>query len=95
MKYLFSILLISGSVLAAKPFNISMIDEVKDIEHDALMGEVRVSLWGTDKLYRMDESHSAIPCLEEAFKSQEQVALSFDQSEQVIVGCRPLSEIGE
>lgn len=78
--------------MAIKPVNIDMIDEVRSLEQDEIMGEIRVTFWGNNKVYQMDESHSAVPCLEEAYKSREQVALSFDQNDRIIVSCRLLNQ---
>lgn len=94
MKYLLSLLILSSSVMARKPFNIDMIDEVRTLYHNELMGEIEVTFWASNKVYRMDESHSVVSCLEDAFKSQTQVALSFDHNNQIILDCELVTDLG-
>ena len=90
MKYLLTFFLLLPSTFAAMPMNIDLIDEVRSLEHDELLGEVRVTFWGDNQVYRMDEGHSSLACLEEAYKSGAQVALNFDPNNKVIIGCNVL-----
>lgn len=95
MKYLLLLFLFIPPAYSAMPINIDMIDEVRTLEHDELLGEVRVTFWGSNKVYRMDEGHSAMACLEDAYKNNAQVALSFDPNDRVIIGCKLLGEVRE
>ena len=95
MRYLLFILILSSSVTAKKPFNIDMIDEVRSLYHNELMGEIEVTFWASNKIYRMDESHSVVSCLEEAYKSQTQVALNFDHNNQIILDCELVKDLGK
>ena len=95
MKYLLLFFLFISPVYSAMPINIDMIHEVRTLEHDELLGEVRVTFWGNNKVYQMDEGHSSLACLEDAYKSGAQVALSFDPNDRVIIGCKILGEVSE
>lgn len=93
MRYLLFILLLSGSALAEKTFNIDMIDEVRSLYHDEYTGEIEVTFWGNSKIYRMSESHPVVQCLEEAYKSRTQVALEFESDQRLITGCKPMTAV--
>ncbi len=85
MKYLLSVFIISSALAASgKPLN--TVDKIQSLNSDNK--EVSVTLWGNSRVFRISKDHSLVPCLENAFKSKQKVALDLDNEAGLILDCK-------
>lgn len=84
MKILILMSFISLPLIAAvKPI---MIDQVRSIDYDK--GEATITFWSTNQVYRLPESASVLPCLQNGEKSKQKVVMEVNKDAKIIESCK-------
>jgi hypothetical protein len=64
-------------------------DEIDEIQSMELVGGTyTVQFWGLNRVFRVAQRNAVVPCLENAFKSQQRVALKLDIQDGLILDCK-------
>ncbi|HXH29415.1 MAG TPA: hypothetical protein VNJ01_01260 [Bacteriovoracaceae bacterium] len=84
MKFLISFFLVSSAMAAEKPMNTFDKIQSLNVEKD----EVVVTMWSTNRVFRMSKDNHVVPCLENAFKADQRVAMDVNKEAGLILDCK-------
>jgi hypothetical protein len=84
MKYFLTLMMIS-TVSWAQADQIK-IEKIRSIDYED--NEATITFWGTNRVHRMPANNKNIPCLDNAHKSEMEVALVMKQDSDVIEDCK-------
>lgn len=87
MKYILILLVISGFSYAQEENKDRIkIEKVRSVDYGP--EEATVTFWGTNQVYRLPLNDKVMPCLDNGWKSELEVALKMKGDSDAIVGCR-------
>lgn len=84
MKMLYVIVLFSTPLLAQQKS--VRIDQVRSIEYNN--GEVIVSFWKNNQVFRLQDNSHLLPCLENGWKAEKEVVMGMNKDAKVILNCK-------